>query len=321
MHTSRTNKPKIFITMGDPAGIGPEIIVKSLASPEINGLANFIIVGDAPLFEKLISASGLEEPFEVMDPGGDISDTSFGAPTISGAKKAIDSLSLAVKLMRENKSGSTQALVTAPLSKEKSAEVLPGFIGHTEFLQEAYGSDLVTMAFVGNTLKAIPVTRHIPLKDEASNLNEDVILGTLKQVIDARKMISGKEDPVIGVCGLNPHSGEGGRIGDEEARIIVPAIENAKRVYKNIVGPIPSDVIFYKALKKDIDIVVAMYHDQCLTAFKMVDFDNGVNMTLGLDDVRTSPDHGTAFDIAGKGVASPESITHAIRLAIDAVTS
>lgn len=321
MHTFLTNKPKIFITMGDPSGIGPEIIVRSLAGPQIRGLADFVIVGDQSLFKRLFDKAGIGDAFEIVDPGGDISKVSPGEPSQAGAKKAIDCLSMAVKLMKEGQGTSPQGLVTGPLSKEKVAEVYPGFIGHTEFLQDAYGADLVTMAFVGNRLRVIPVTRHVPLKDVVSRLNEGLIVGTLRQVIDARKMMSGKDDPVIGVCGLNPHCGEGGRIGSEEAELISPAIEKAKKSYPNISGPIPSDVIFYKALKKDIDIVVAMYHDQCLSAFKMIDFDNGVNMTLGLQIVRTSPDHGTAFDIAGKGIASPDSMIHAIRLAVNAAAA
>jgi 4-hydroxythreonine-4-phosphate dehydrogenase len=178
---------------------------------------------------------------------------------------------------------------------------------------------MTTMALIGNTLCVIPVTRHIPIKDVAKALSINLIYMTLEQVIGERLLISGKRDPKIGVCGLNPHCGEGGKIGCEEIDVIIPAIEKAKNLYPNIAGPLAADVAFYKAIKKEVDIVVSMYHDQGLGPFKTVDFDNGVNMTLGLGHVRTSPDHGTAFDIAGRGIASAESMKNAIRLAVRAL--
>jgi len=149
----------------------------------------------------------------------------------------------------------------------------------------------------------------------------ELITSTIRQVVKDRRILCGKNDVCIGVSALNPHAGEGGRIGKEEIEIIIPAIEEVKKEYPRILGPLPADVIFHKALQKKIDIVISMYHDQCLAPFKMVDFDNGVNITLGLGFVRTSPDHGTAFDIAGQGTASSGSMQHAIRLAVRAVNA
>ena len=337
MRISPTSKPQIFITMGDPSGIGPEVIMRSMASPQVKGLAVFVVIGDSGVMERAAEGvydgkikvfhaesapeevSLVEEAVNIIDPAAPLENASPGEPTEAGARKTLDSLSSAVALMRESGNETPKALVTAPLSKENIAEIQPGFIGHTEYLQEAYSAELVTMVLVGETLRVVPVTRHIPLKEVAASLSKDLIVRTLGQVIQARAIICGKEDPKIGVAALNPHCGEGGKIGTEEIDIIAPAVEEAKSLYQDIHGPVSADVIFYRAMKGDVDIVVSMYHDQCLSPFKMVDFDNGVNMTLGLKHVRTSPDHGTAFDIAGKGIASSGSMEQAIKLAARAI--
>ena len=339
MHISHTNKPRIFVTMGDPSGIGPEVIMKSMASPEIEGLAVFVIIGDTDVLkqaaggryaDRIVSfrAGSAEEMIfkedgiNVLDPGGPPGVSEPGKPTIEGAAKALKSLEVAVDLMKTSKEGSKrEALVTAPVSKEMIARVKPGFIGHTEYLQEAFSAERVTMVLTGKTLCVVPVTRHIPVKDIASKLTRELIIKTLEQVIEGREFLCGKKDVKIGVSALNPHCGEGGKIGHEEIDIIAPAVNDIKRVYSNIDGPISADVIFNKALKKEVDIVVSMYHDQCLSPFKMIDFDCGVNVTLGLEYIRTSPDHGTAFDIAGKGIASCESMKQAIKLAARAIVS
>lgn len=339
MRISPTSKPQLFITMGDPSGIGPEVIAKSMASLKEEGLAIFAIIADAEVMEEAASSvyDGKifihylkeedkeillkEDALNIIDPSSSLKRTQLGTPTDEGSKKALECLRVAINLMQSSKEKhAKKALVTAPLSKERIARIQPGFIGHTEYLQEAYSKKMVTMVMVGEKFSVSPVTRHIPLKDVAKSLTRKLIEGTLLQVIDSRKVISGKKDPKIGVCALNPHSGEGGKIGTEEIDIISPSVKKMKKLYKNIEGPISADVVFYKALKKEIDIAIAMYHDQGLAPFKMVDFDRGVNMTLGLDHVRTSPDHGTAFDIAGKGVASASSMIQAIKLALRAIT-
>ena len=321
--------------MGDPAGIGPEVVAKAMASPDISGLAIFIIVGDADVMtsaaggilasrvaviseEDLTEGKFDPEKINLIDPGIPIEGEKTGVPSDEGARKALDCLETAVRMMKALQAGTPRALVTAPLSKERIARHHPGFVGHTEFLQEAYGARHVTMAFVGEKLNVIPVTRHIPLKDVADVLSKDLIVRTLVQIIENRRILSGKQDPLITVAALNPHGGEGGRMGTEEKDIIEPAIQEARMSYGNIEGPIPADVAFYRAYNHKADIVVGMYHDQCLGPFKMLDFNTGVNMTLGLEHVRTSPDHGTAFDIAGKGIADEGSMVNAIKLAVRA---
>ena len=321
--------------MGDPSGIGPEVVARSMASPDVRGLAIFVIVSDERIIREaaggaiasrvaVLDASDLTEAkldpekINLVDPGLPIDSARMGVPSDEGSRKALECLKTAVRLMRGLPSDTPRALVTAPLSKENIARVHPGFVGHTEFLQEAYGADHVTMAFVGEKLNVIPVTRHIPLKEVADTLSKDLIVKTLLQVVDNRRIISGKEDSLILVAALNPHGGEGGKMGTEEKDIIEPAILEAKMSYKRIEGPIPADVAFYRAYNHKADIVVGMYHDQCLGPFKMLDFNTGVNMTLGLEHVRTSPDHGTAFDIAGKGIADKGSMVNAIKLAVRA---
>lgn len=336
MHTYHTNKPIVYITMGDPAGIGPEIIMNSMASPELEGLAIFVIIGDAhvlkdftkgeniPVYSMDEARSGKlarEGGIKILDPSPALSDVVMGKPAKEGSKKALICLDAAVELMQSKEYDCASALVTAPVSKEGMAEVHKGFIGHTEYLQEAFGVSRVTMVMVGKTFTVVPVTRHIPLKNVAKELSAELLVETLKQVVEDRFIISGKKDPKIGVSALNPHSGEGGKMGTEEGDIIDPAVDEVKKIYSNVEGPISADVVFYQALKGKVDIVIGMYHDQCLAPFKMIDFDLGVNTTLGLGRVRTSPDHGTAFDIAGKGIASPDSIKEAIKLALRAVSS
>jgi len=336
VHVKNTDKPVIFITMGDPSGIGPEVMMKAMASPEIRGLAIFALVGDpgaisraaGGVFGEDIRVFGPDQddiklddtPVNVIDPGPGGTVFQPGVPVREGAAKSLAALKAAVGFMREPGADYSRALVTAPLSKEKVAEVHPGFIGHTEYLQEAYDVPFVTMAFVGQNLKVVPVTRHVPIRDVASCLTAERLRNTIRQVIDNRKVLCGRDDVLIGVSGLNPHNGENGRIGAEEIELIAPVVEEFRKIYPRIEGPIPADVIFYKALRGKIDVAIAMYHDQCLSAFKMVDFDTGVNMTLGLGQVRTSPDHGTAFDIAGKGIADPGSMINAIKLAVRAVS-
>ncbi|MFH1394962.1 MAG: 4-hydroxythreonine-4-phosphate dehydrogenase PdxA [Candidatus Omnitrophota bacterium] len=339
MRISPINKSQIFITMGDPSGIGPEIVLKALNKTGIWDLAVFVVIGDGRVlketaaltdFKKNITVQNIdqtskneiflqENALNVLDPISVEGYFEPGKPTPLGSKKALSCLENAVYFMKNLPETEKKALVTAPVSKEYIAEISPGFIGHTEYLRDAYLSEFVTMVMAGDAFSVVPVTRHIPIKDVAKNINKDIIKRTLKQVCENRRLISGKENPVIGVCALNPHCGEGGRIGREEIDIIMPAVEESKTLCDNILGPISADTIFYYAYKKEIDIVVSMYHDQCLPPFKMVNFDQGVNLTLGLGSIRTSPDHGTAFGIAGKNTANSESMEQAIKLALRAI--
>ncbi|MBF0494685.1 MAG: 4-hydroxythreonine-4-phosphate dehydrogenase PdxA [Candidatus Omnitrophica bacterium] len=335
MLSYRTNKPRIIVTTGDPAGIGPEIISGAIAKDEIASLGLFIVVGGKKIFEsvlpsrvqKNISFHTLQEALtlgdfrdgmiHMVDPEVSPGDITFGKPSAEASRFALACLEASVKLIKALPADVPKAIVTAPVNKGGIASISPGFKGHTEYFQEAFASEMITMALVGRHLSVIPVTRHIPICSVARALNEEVVFKAIKQVAEYRRVISGMDEPVIGVCGLNPHCGENGKIGDEEIKIIKPAIDRALKIYSKIKGPIPADTVFYQAMKKEINIVIAMYHDQGLAPFKMVDFDSGVNMTLGLGCVRTSPDHGTAYDIAGKGIASSRSMEEAIKLAAD----
>lgn len=325
--------------MGDPAGIGPEITAKATASQDIRGLAVFVVIGDAGVMRRCFSAGAaggapcvysdiggagglaLEEgTVYCLDPGGDLGGLAPGRPSPEGARKALACIEEAAGLLSAHDKEHPMAMVTAPVDKKEISDIHAGFVGHTEFLQDFFSAEMTTMVLAGDTLKVVTVTRHIPIKDVPGTLTRELLEKTIAQVIENRVIVSGKERPVIGVCALNPHAGEGGKIGTEEIDVIIPAIGSSRRSYPDITGPLPADVAFHQALKGKIDIVISMYHDQGLGPFKMMDFDNGVNMTLGLGHVRTSPDHGTAFDIAGKGVASSRSMENAIRLAVRALT-
>lgn len=336
MRLSPSSRPQLIITMGDPSGIGPEVIMKSMANLSKERFAIFVVVGDSAVLERAarayyggpiavkdVSASGTveldENAVNILDPGPKLMVSELGKPTEEGARKALASIDAAVRMIKENNDGTRRAIVTAPVSKQMIASIHPGFIGHTEYLQEAFSSKTVSMVLAGKVFSVIPVTRHIPLKDVAGKLSQGLIFDTILQAARGRFLISGKKDAIIGVTALNPHGGEGGKMGREEIDIIKPAVDKAKLAYPNIEGPIPADVVFFKAFNKEIDIVVGMYHDQCLAPFKMVEFSTGVNMTLGLGCVRTSPDHGTAFDIAAGGIASPGSMIESLRLAARAV--
>jgi len=307
-------KKRIVITMGDPAGIGPEVTLKALASPKIKGLADFFVIGDPSIIGETQRRLGLKLRCELIDlsnvPRGEFS---FGVSRAIFGKASIEYLDTAVELITNKKA---DGLVTGPINK--SSVRMAGFVdfqGHTEYLAALTGAKEVAMMFVGEKLKITLVTRHIALKSVADLLTSEAISRTIAVTHKGLTQLFGVRHPKIAVAGLNPHAGEGGAFGTEEAAIIVPAIRKASKIIKGIVGPLAPDVIFGDALEGKFDAVVAMYHDQGLIPFKMLYFKTGVNLTLGLPFIRTSPDHGTAFDIAGKGVADPSSMIEAIRLA------
>lgn len=269
-------KPIVLITAGDPRGIGPEVTEKALKDPDIRSLANFIII----------------EPVDKIG---------FGA------------VKIAAELLKKRKA---EALVTAPVNKEAINRSGIFFQGHTEYLAKTANTKKFAMMLCGDKLKVTTVTRHIPLKKVSAEINQEKIIDAVRLTDYGLKKYFGIKNPKIGVCGLNPHCGEGGKIGTEEKNIIIPAIKKVKRFVHGILGPISGDTIFYMAYRGKLDAVVSMYHDQGLGPLKMVAFEKGVNVTLGLPFVRTSPDHGTAYDIAGKGIANPGSMKEAIKLAV-----
>lgn len=210
--------------------------------------------------------------------------------------------------------GKLSAIVTAPICKEGFQKAGLSWPGHTEMLAELTRRRRYAMMLLNKDLRVVIATRHIPLKDVARNLSRPLVLESVELTAEALKWLGGKRG-LIAVCGVNPHAGDGGALGREEIDIITPAIRQAQRRKIRVAGPLPADTVFHRALQGDFSAVVAMYHDQGLAPFKMLAFENGVNLTLGLPVVRTSPDHGTGFDIAGRGVANPSSMVAAIRLA------
>lgn len=273
-------KPTILITMGDPSGIGPEVIVKALASPRVRRLANFFVIG--------------------------------GKKYKSSGRASMEYLKTALAILRKKKNA---GLVTGPISKEAINRAGFHYDGHTEFLAKETNSTKFAMMLIGGPLRVTLVTRHISLKDVHKNISQKKIIDAIELTHDFLAGYLNKRFPKIAVASVNPHAGEGGIFGDEEKRIIAPSIAKAKRKYKNICGPVAPDAVFYDAYKGRVDAVICMYHDQGLIPLKMIARDTGVNVTLGLPFVRTSPDHGTAFDIAGKGKANPSSMIEAIKMA------
>lgn len=300
--------------MGDPSGVGPEVTLKALASPKVSGLANFLVVGNTFVLEKAARDMGLDVHGRFMDIDNvPKKGFSYGRPSPAYGRASIDYIDKAVRLI---KLGRGDCLVTAPINKRSvSWGGLKSFEGHTEYLAAFTGTKKVAMMFVGERFKITLVTRHIPLAEVPASLSVEKIYKTVILTAGSLKKDFGVRRPKIAVAGLNPHAGENGMFGGDEKRVIVPAIRKASKKIPGIYGPIPPDVVFNECLNGKYDACVAMYHDQGLIPFKLLYFKTGVNMTIGLPFVRTSPDHGTAFDIAGKGIADPSSMIEAIRLA------
>ncbi len=296
---------KIGITLGDQAGIGPEIVTAALADP------------------RLAEWCPSDVEFRII---GDRIDAVPGKPDIASAQAALDALEESVRLV---KAGEIDAIVTAPVAKEGLHKV--GFVypGQTEFFAERLNCVDHAMCLTGEKLTVALVTIHVPISTVSSSLRESEIIrvGNLLEKFCRQKRKSNKRDgeSKIAVCGLNPHAGENGAFGSEDEQIIAPAIAKLNQLFDrkgNIFsGPHPADTIFKPASEGEYDAVLCMYHDQGLIPLKLLDFATGVNTTLGLSHPRTSPDHGTAFDIAGKGLADHESMLHAIKLAVDLVCS
>ncbi len=296
---------KIGITLGDQAGIGPEIVTAALADHRL----------------KQWFPNGVE--FRII---GETIQVTPGKPDNVTAQAALDALEESVRLLE---SGEIHAIVTAPVAKEGLHKVGFDFPGQTEFFAERLGCHDHAMCLTGARLTVALVTIHVPISTVAGSLRESEIIrvGHLLEKFCRAKRKSGnlEGEPKIAVCGLNPHAGENSAFGDEDQQIIAPAIaalnltSSRDKESKIFSGPHPADTIFKPASEGQYDAVLCMYHDQGLIPLKLLDFATGVNTTLGLRFPRTSPDHGTAFDIAGKGIADHESMLHAIKLAVDLV--
>ena len=312
-----TKKPTIVISGGDPSGIGPEVILKALKEPWIIKKADIIVIGTFEIFKKTakILKFGLYpgRPFTFVDlKNVQVKNFRFGIPRASYGSAAVDYIMYAASIVQNRKRA---ALVTAPVNKESVNKAGYKFPGQTELLARITKAKSVTMMLAGGNLRVSLVTRHVPLEKVAALLNKKKIIETAENTHFALKRIFKIARPKIAVAALNPHAGEGGFLGREEKRIIIPAVKYLKKKIKNIAGPFPPDTLFHRAQKGEFDAVLCMYHDQGLIPLKMTAFESGVNLTIGLPFVRTSPDHGTAFDIAGKGKADPSSMIEAIKLA------
>ena len=281
-------KPRIAITVGDPAGIGPEIAQKAASDARVTAVCDPVLYGppDGMAFEPGVSSA-------------------------EAGRAAYESICAAV---RDAQSGRVHGIATAPVNKLAFAKAGLPWKGHTDLLGHLTGSEQVAMMFWSERLKVVLATVHVPLAAVPSALTRTVVDSTI--ALTARELPRfGVAHPRIAVAGLNPHAGEEGLMGDEEIRVLQPAIESARARGLTITGPIPGDTVFVRALSGEFDVVVACYHDQGLIPVKVVAFGHAVNVTLGLPIVRTSVDHGTAFDIAGRNLANPSSMVEAVLLA------
>ena len=326
-----SNKKLIVgITQGDGNGIGYEVIIKSLADARILESFTPVIYGSSKIFGFYRKQIPDIDPMDtyVINSARDahpkrinivncLSDNVFvepGQSTPESAKSAIRSLECAVQDIRN---GYIDVLVTAPINKRAMVREGFGYNGHTEYLENIFGVKEVTMLMVSDILKVGVVTAHIPLKDVASSLTQEKILSKLRMMDRSLKEDFGVDEPRIAVLGLNPHCGDGGLLGDEEQDIILPAVQAAMREGIQAFGPYSPDGFFGLGNHARFDATLAMYHDQGLAPFKALAFERGVNYTAGLPIVRTSPDHGTAYEMAGRGEADPHSMMQAIYTAID----
>jgi len=306
-----SHKKQLGITLGDPAGIGPEITARALARPSIRRLGPFTIIGD-PAALKQFGFTRNKNCACISPEGVHQRSYSLGKPNTASAQAAWHALHTAVDLVKR---GEISGLVTSPVCKETICRFDKSFVGHTEFLADAFGITNVSMMFVAGKMRTVLVTRHIPLNRVSRTINQNLVFHTIALTHQSLKRTFHIPKPSIAVCGLNPHAGEGGTIGREEITKIIPAIKKARRLKISVLGPFPADTLFSAANIRRYDAIVAMYHDQGLTPAKSLCFNNLVNVTIGLPFIRTSPAHGTAFDIAGKDKADPTSMGEAIKLA------
>ena len=319
----------IGITMGDPAGIGPEIILLSLCKPSIYKVCRPLVIGDVNILNAAKKGVGshlhikpLENPEEGMYKLGSIdvlnlSDITpdpslWGHPTVETGRAMVNYIESASDLAAQ---GRISAMVTCPINKMAMQIAGCRYYGHTELLAERTKTDTFSMMLAGDRLRVVLVTIHVALKKVPSLLSTPKVLQTIKLTWHSLTDRFGLKTPRIAVAALNPHAGESGMFGDEETNIILPAIHDAENEGIDVKGPLPPDTVFYQAASGYYDAVVSMYHDQGLIPFKLLHFHDGVNVTLGLPIIRTSVDHGTAYDIAGTGTADPGSLTAAITMA------
>ena len=322
---ARVLQAPLAISLGDPAGIGPEVIAKCWDNRDSFALPPFVAIGDPRAI-----AAVWDGPIEIVDDPRQ-ADAAFdyglpliqlsapdrdlpGHPSVSGAHTSLDSLEIAVGLAR---SGSASAVVTGPVSKEQLYAIGFSHPGQTEFVAERCGvsPSNVVMMLAGPTLRTIPVTTHVPLSEVRSSLSAGLIESRGRAALRGLQRNFGIAEPRLAISAFNPHAGEGGKLGHEEIEIIEPAIAALAAEGWRVSGPHPADTMFHARARANYDAALCMYHDQALIPIKALHFEEAVNVTLGLPIVRTAPDHGTAFDIAGQDRADPRPMAAAIRMA------
>ena len=327
---ARALQTPLAVSLGDPAGIGPEVIAKCWDNREAFAVPPFVAIGDPRSI-----AAVWDGPIELVDDPRQ-ADAAFdfglpvihlntpqadvpGHPSVAGAHTSLDSLEIAVGLAR---SGSASAVVTGPVSKEQLYAIGFQHPGQTEFVAERCGvaSENVVMMLAGPTLRTIPLTTHLPLSEVSARLSRGLIESRGRAALRGLQRTFGIAEPRLAVSGLNPHAGEGGQLGREEVEIIGPAISALAAEGWRVSGPHPADTMFHAGARANYDAALCMYHDQALIPIKALHFEEAVNVTLGLPIVRTAPDHGTAFDIAGQDRADPRPMAAAMRMAAEAAT-
>jgi 4-hydroxythreonine-4-phosphate dehydrogenase len=324
-----SRRPFIAVTMGDPAGIGPEIVAKIFDEGKTHSLCRPVVVGNTRVMKKIVKELGLDLSvksipslvsaaparghMDVLHTENiDLAKHKWGRPNVASGRAVVDYIKQATALALK---GEVAAMVTAPINKELMNAAGYEYAGHTELLASLTGAKEYGMMFVGGGMNLILVTIHHALKDVPRLIKKQRVLRTIRLAHRAMRSF-GIDRPRIGVAALNPHASEGGLFGSEELSEILPAVIEARAEGIDASDPLPADTIFYKARNGQFNIVVAMYHDQGLGPLKMLAFGRSVNVTVGLPVIRTSVDHGTAYDIAGKGCADPASLREAIGLAV-----
>ena len=328
--TADEEQPPIALTPGEPAGVGGEITLKAWRR-RADGVPAFFAIDDPARLERLGESTGLAVPLTAIDDPeqaaaifpsalpvlarGLATEPVPGKPDPANGAGVIAAIETAVALAGAGRAG---AVVTNPIHKACLYRAGFNFPGHTEFLAHLAGTDTrPVMMLVCPRLRVVPVTVHVSLKDAITGLDADLIVKTAETTAAALRRDFAIARPRLAIAGLNPHAGENGAMGNEEADVIAPAVERVRRAGIEARGPLPPDTLFHAAAREDYDAVLCMYHDQALIPIKTLDFDGAVNVTLGLPFVRTSPDHGTALDIAGTGKASEASLVAALRMAAE----
>lgn len=308
----------IAITIGDPAGIGPEVVIKALDDPDIASLAEWVVVGDAtilrmtrPGWSPNASQTRIDDLAQF-----DKHDIRVGAMSATAGRAALAYIRHATRLCLDHRA---DALVTAPVNKEAASQSGQSFTGHTEFIADLCGADSSRMMLINDRLRVLHVTTHISLQ-EACRITTQRVLNTIQMGDDTLRRL-GLTTRRIAVCGLNPHAGEHGLFGREDEKVIGPAVAAAHGQGIQVTGPLPADTLFIQAVRGAYDLVIPIYHDQGHIPMKLLDFEHTVNVSLGLPIIRTSVDHGTAFDIAGQNRADPSSMKAALRLAAQLATT